>query len=704
VWVANSGDGTVSRIAPSGQLIAKVPVGNGPTSLVAYDRAVWVTLSLDDAVVRIDPADDQVSEPIPAGPDPTAIAAGGGKLWVTNESRGEVTPIDPQRELADAPIPVGAGPNMIVAVANDIWVANTLDANLTDIDPSDAHVRQTLRLDDDPTSLVASDGSVLTTTVSGAVWRVTRTDVERLGGLGVVSQAAATAGGVVWMAAMPPPAQHRGGTLVLANAGSEPDWTSVDPASGDAWWYLGWATVSLTNDGLVAFKRVAGADGGTVVPDLARTIPTPTRGGRTWTFHIRSGIRYANGATVRPSDFRTAIQRVFRIGTGFASYYDHIVGTDACKARSCDLRRGIVADDARGTVTFNLTSPDPEFLYHLALPFADAVPSSVGDRDTHASPVPATGPYRISSFDPKTGAATLVRNARFHEWSRDAQPAGYPDQIEWRPFDDGAAALRAIEHGQADWMFDLVPSRNLKEAELRYPTRFHPAIWNYLAYLQLATTQSPFNRPQARLALDLAIDRARLIALADAQGQKRPTCQLSPPNLFGYAPTCPRNPRHPDLVRGRRYVTASGTAGMRVTVFGKPPIATADREIFKTLARIGYQPVWTSGADADIYHVATATDFPSVANIFDFACLDFCHRYPQLAKLIRRAHEAELSAQPGRAGPIWSAIERQFLRHGSPWVPLDNAVATGFVSKRLGNYQFAPAPGNAPLIDQMWVR
>jgi len=28
----------------------------------------------------------------------------------------------------------------------------------------------------------------------------------------------------------------------------------------------------------------------------------------------------------------------------------------------------------------------------------------------------------------------------------------------------------------------------------------------------------------------------------------------------------------------------------------------------------------------------------------------------------------------------------------------------GFTSKRVGNYQFAPAPGNSPIIDQMWVR
>jgi hypothetical protein len=37
-------------------------------------------------------------------------------------------------------------------------------------------------------------------------------------------------------------------------------------------------------------------------------------------------------------------------------------------------------------------------------------------------------------------------------------------------------------------------------------------------------------------------------------------------------------------------------------------------------------------------------------------------------------------------------------------VPFNNATAPGFVSARVGNYQFAPPPGDVPLIDQMWVR
>ena len=46
IWVANSGDGTVSRIdAISGKVTQTIPVGGSPNSLVVTDDAVWVTVS-----------------------------------------------------------------------------------------------------------------------------------------------------------------------------------------------------------------------------------------------------------------------------------------------------------------------------------------------------------------------------------------------------------------------------------------------------------------------------------------------------------------------------------------------------------------------------------------------------------------------------------------------------------------------------------
>ena len=70
--------------------------------------------------------------------------------------------------------------------------------------------------------------------------------------------------------------------------------------------------LSMTNDGLVGYRRVGGLAGDQLVPDLATSLPRPTDGGRTYTFRLRAGVRYSTGALIRPDDFRRAIERVLR--------------------------------------------------------------------------------------------------------------------------------------------------------------------------------------------------------------------------------------------------------------------------------------------------------------------------------------------------------------------------------------------------------
>src|SRR4029077_15431943 len=116
-----------------------------------------------------------------------------------------------------------------------------------------------------------------------------------------------------------------------------------------------------------------------------------------------------------------------------APFYEGIVGVTECEKHvgsRCDLSAGIATDDSAGTVTFHLAAPDPDFLDKLALSFAVATPASVGDHDIGAMPSPATGPYMIASYS--TTEIRIVRNPRFHEWSRLAKPDGYPDEMDWR--------------------------------------------------------------------------------------------------------------------------------------------------------------------------------------------------------------------------------------------------------------------------------
>ena len=140
------------------------------------------------------------------------------------------------------------------------------------------------------------------------------------------------------------------------------------------------------------------------MPDLAASLPSPTDNGKTYTFQLRRGIRYSNGAPVRPEDFRQALKRDLKLGPNplTGDYFANVIGGAACMSNPshCDLSRGVVVDDRANTVTFHLVAPNPEFLNRLTLSDADAVPAATPARDIGQHPIPATGPYEIASITP----------------------------------------------------------------------------------------------------------------------------------------------------------------------------------------------------------------------------------------------------------------------------------------------------------------
>src|SRR5881392_2530112 len=132
----------------------------------------------------------------------------------------------------------------------------------------------------------------------------------------------------------------KGGTLTIVASSA---FGVADPAQN--YTLQEWQLLIDTHDGLVQFKRVGGAAGTKLVPDLATSIPQPTNGGKTYVFHIRKGIKYSNGQVMKPSDFVTTFERQFTV-PGPTSFYAGIVGASACKPSHCDLSKGVVADDS----------------------------------------------------------------------------------------------------------------------------------------------------------------------------------------------------------------------------------------------------------------------------------------------------------------------------------------------------------------------
>jgi peptide/nickel transport system substrate-binding protein len=720
VWVASTTGSSVTRVDMTTDSVTQVtPVGGSVTTLAFVDGALWVGDAADDAVLRVEPRSGQVDQTVTVGVQPSAITAGAGLIWVAGYDTGTVVAVDPSSGAPVDSVHVGGGPTALAFAAGSLWVANRLDGTVSRVNPRNVHVAETLSTGSAPVALAAADGSVwVANQASGTITRIdtTRDSVSSTTPIGgrptALTMAASTAdkGASVWVGTLPP-LRRRGGTLVLLQTRrffSTDAQINYDlpPAQ-----FLG-----LVNDGLVSFDHTAGPQGLQLVPDLALAIPTVADGGRSFTFRLRPAIRYSTGRLVQASDFARGVRRLFRVRSPGAGFFEVLVGGRRCLAHpsTCTLAQGVVANDSTRTVTFKLSTPDPDFLFKLATGFVIPVPPGTPMHDVGTHPIPGTGPYRLSEIGPRR--ITLLRNARFREWSAAAQPNGLPNRIEWRFGLTPDQEIAAVEQGRADWASDF--GSDLAAILRNHKANVHSNVFPTLFFLQVNTNNPPFNDVRVRQALNYAVDRAVVTRLYGGLLANDPSCQTIPPGLPGYRRYCPYTlaPGQqgrwtaPNLRRARSLVAASRTRGAPVTIWDVSDTGRAEPIILylaRLLRTLGYRPrvrVVTSRqlqqapfairAQVDLIPVSFGPDWPSPAETYSLflSCggpynwNDFCDH-----TLDRKARQAEALriTDPRRSAAQWAAIDRQMVDR-AVWVPLTSQRIVDVVSKRLRNYEFSP--------------
>lgn len=749
VWVVNQLDRTVSEINPRAlRQVASFQVGNGADAVAFGDGSVWVANVIDGTISRVNPATGRVVT-IPLAGQPGGVAAAREGIWVASASTGQLLLIDPHTNAVAQAKEIGGSLAGVAVGGGSVWVANTGEQAVSRFDPGTGAVTN-VNVGKAPLGVAYGAGAAwAANTLSGTVARIDpRSNSVRLIRVGAAPSAVAVQRARLWTTVLAGPAAHRGGTLRIAEG---PQFTStgnsLDPAqfAGMSQWQM----LSMTNDGLVTYKRVGGLQGSTLVPDLATSLPAPTDNGRTYTFQLRSGLRYSNGALVRPTDIRHELERVYELGNTYGeSFYTGLVGAQACARalRHCTLAGGVVPDNRAGTITFHLVAPDPDFLYKLAFPWADAVPAGTPSRDPGRMMPPATGPYMTQSITPTRetvggqrlafGTWTLVRNPRFHEFNHDAQPIGYPDRIVLSQAGNADDGVNHVERGRTDVLIP-VPASRLGALATRYTGQLHsePARATFAPVMN--TRVAPFDHVSVRRALNYAIDRERIETLAGGPLAAQPTCQILPPTLPGYQPFCPYtlNPSSsgawtaPALARARALVNASGTRGMKVILLVAPndqtnPTAKVGPYLVSVLDRLGYRAsmrvtndlyptVANSRSHAQIGWFNWLADYPAPSDFISLLLTcrafvpdsaanlneaEFCE--PKFDSAVRSASALE-ATDPGAASEAWARIDQR-ITDQAPWLPLYNPRLDILLSSRVGNYQYHPF--FLLLLDQLWVK
>ena len=289
---------------------------------------------------------------------------------------------------------------------------------------------------------------------------------------------------------------------------------------------------------LIGYDHVAGAAGNKLVPDLATSVPAPTNGGTTYTFHLKLGAKFGPPVNrqITSKDELYSIERIGnpKDGAEYAFYYSAIAGFDAYRAGKAKTISGIHTPNA-STITFHLTRPTGDFLYRLAMPAAGPIPVEVagcfeGHPGRYGRDVVSTGPYMfegadkvddsscaklkpMSGFDPLS-TMTLVRNPDYDPKTDSAAARqSLPDRFEFTIDPNATDVINRVAAGDLDdENAASLPSQALQSYSTDPSKRrfLHLNPGDGTQYLTMNLTQPPFDDIHVRRALNWIIDRDAL--------------------------------------------------------------------------------------------------------------------------------------------------------------------------------------------------
>ena len=293
---------------------------------------------------------------------------------------------------------------------------------------------------------------------------------------------------------------------------------------------------------------------------------------KTWTFHLRPGVKFHNGTTLVADDVVAFFRRMMDPAT-------------AAPTRSqFDMIDTVSASDA-ATVVFTLSIPYGGFADILGDRQVKITPRGI---DAAKTPI-GTGPFRFVSYTPGD-RLVMARNPDYFE-------PGLPklDGVELRVIPEMSVKVAALQAGDFDVVWDL-PLDQVKTLQSNPALRVDnvpTASWDGAVMNNLIP---PFNDKRVRQAFHLAVDKADVVELT-LFGQGVETISPIPPSHPFYAKdlVVPKA----DPAASRKLLAEAGyPQGVRVAI-----VAPVGRPVRERLAVTLQQLAKAGGFDLQVQRV-----------------------------------------------------------------------------------------------------
>lgn len=456
-----------------------------------------------------------------------------------------------------------------------------------------------------------------------------------------------------------------------------------------------------------------------------------SKDGKTYTFHLRQGVKFTNGDPMTAQSFIDEFERVLGKGgvnsPGEGMIDPIVVGSTAyhnLKDKTGKSIAGITAPD-KYTLQIQLTSPEAFFPEILAMPFFSAVDQSyidkVGNAAFDSTSMMGTGPFIASQIN--ANGVVLTKNKNY--WGKDTKGNALPyldkvtvrinknDEVDTLNFQQGQTALLG-------WAINGIPAASIpkfnSDPTLKKDVIQQTQNGNY--YLGMNTKMAPFNDPKLRVALEYAINKQKLAQLS--AGKDVPANQDVPPGIKGYVSQLPSDVNYTyDPAKAKALLAAAGYKPGQLTVTlttqnsGNAPkwdqsiqydlqqvginckINMLNNNTFYTEAMAGTVPFFIGGWFQDFpdpwdFLMLLESDQAPANNMTNYS-------NPQVDAWIK---QLKVETDETKREQLSQQITVQFLKD-APWVPLAYSRSVYAVQPWVHGYYISQVLGDP--LQYMWI-
>ena len=273
----------------------------------------------------------------------------------------------------------------------------------------------------------------------------------------------------------------------------------------------------------------------------------PNDTGTVWTFTLRKGVKFHNGAEMKADDVVASIDRLA----------DPANSSNALSVFTGILPKGGSRKVDDYTVEFHLDAPNGNFPYMLSSDNYNAIIIPADYAGDFEKNFIGSGPFKLEKYVPKVGAS-FVRNEDY--WG----PKALPARVEFTFFADTQPQILALQGGQVD-IINQLPV--LAGVGLLNDPAYEIISLKSVAHQQLhmRTDMDPFKDARVRRAVALSLDRNKLV-----QGLMKGRAVVGNDSPFASVfpstdPTVPQ--REQNIAEAKQLMEAAGAgSGFKVTL------------------------------------------------------------------------------------------------------------------------------------------